>query len=368
MKHAWRWIRTLWACFLLAVVIWSVLPSPSVNCWYLSVGVPELGGWIALATMPVFFTRKPRWEFLPAFVVICLCLAPIGEAATIARGLPARLQQAFGRSIEEAPLACWGVPRTRARVETIANVTVSHFQASGEVHSTAILFVHGGSWSGGTRDEYASIFRLLAQRGWDVYSTDYRLAPANPYPAGPDDVRAVLAELQRTRPIVLMGRSAGAQLALLVGYTAPPGTVHGVIALYPPTDMVWSYDHPSNPAVLDSKKSLRDFLGGTPAQKPAEYAAASPLGQVMASSPPTLLLQGLHDQLVYPIQSERLSDRLEADGVPHLLVEFPWADHGGDVVDAGPMARLSLYSILSFMESVEAHLSDHHRRSRAGQR
>src|SRR5207248_3224846 len=74
-----------------------------------------------------------------------------------------------------------------------------------------------------------------AARGYAVAAIDYRLAPAAPYPAALEDVRAAVAylaahaaeyDLDRSR-VVLLGRSAGGHLALLAGYTSDAGTVGG---------------------------------------------------------------------------------------------------------------------------------------------
>jgi acetyl esterase/lipase len=333
-----------------------------------------MGHWFVLAALPVFFARRPRYEVIPAVLVILLGLSPWARAVGIARSLPTRLTAAFGQAAPGSPLH-WSPPVGAPIHERVGSLDVDHYAPpSPDPSRPVVLFVHGGSWSGGSRSEYPGIFQLLAQAGWDVYSMDYRLAPAHPYPAQLEDIHTVLASLRASgRRVVMMGRSAGAHLALLAAYT---NDAAGVIAMYPPVDMVWSWDHPSNPAVLDSRKSLRDFLGGTPTEKPALYAQASPLqivtargrGDNLASTPrrppqggtlangssaaPTLLIHGLHDQLVYPYQSEMLQARLQELGVANLLVKIPWADHGGDVVNAGPMSRLTLYAIESFLLSL----------------
>ncbi len=137
--------------------------------------------------------------------------------------------------------------------------------------------------------------------------------------------------------------------------SSPPwvqSTVRGVIALYPPTDLVWSWDHPTNPRVLDTPGVLRDFLGGSPAERPDAYRAASPLGLATASAPPTLLVHGGRDELVFARQSQRLAERLAELRVPHLLVELPWATHGCDANLDGPSGQLLTFSVERFLAAV----------------
>lgn len=83
--------------------------------------------------------------------------------------------------------------------------------------------IHGGGWTWGTADEQDPWLDRLAERcGLAVVSVEYRLAPENPFPAGPDDCEAaalwVVREAQSrfgTERLFIGGESAGAHLASL---------------------------------------------------------------------------------------------------------------------------------------------------------
>jgi acetyl esterase len=83
------------------------------------------------------------------------------------------------------------------------------------------LHIHGGGWTWGTADEQDPWLDRLAERcGLAVVSVEYRLAPENPYPAGPDDCEAaalwVLREAESrfgTSRLFIGGESAGAHLS-----------------------------------------------------------------------------------------------------------------------------------------------------------
>jgi acetyl esterase/lipase len=85
------------------------------------------------------------------------------------------------------------------------------------------LHVHGGGWTLGESDaQDVRLQRLARETGLTVVSVDYRLAPENPYPAGPDDCEAaalwLLGEEGRSAigaagPRAIGGDSAGGQLA-----------------------------------------------------------------------------------------------------------------------------------------------------------
>ena len=93
-------------------------------------------------------------------------------------------------------------------------------------------------------------------------------------------------------------------------------------------------------------------MGGTPVEKPETYREASPLQIVRAQAPPTLVIHGQRDSLVYVEQSRMLAERLLELQVPRHLLELPWAEHGGDVSLYGPSGVLSSYAIESFVEAI----------------
>jgi acetyl esterase len=85
------------------------------------------------------------------------------------------------------------------------------------------LHLHGGGWTLGESDgQDVRLQRLARETSLTVVSVDYRLAPENPYPAGPDDCEAAAlwligeegqAALDATGPRAIGGDSAGGQLA-----------------------------------------------------------------------------------------------------------------------------------------------------------
>jgi acetyl esterase/lipase len=217
-----------------------------------------------------------------------------------------------------------------------------------------VIVVHGGSWASGDQTQLPAIDGWLAARGYVVAAITYRLAPAHPFPAALDDVVAAVAWARRLPGVdptrtVLFGRSAGGHLALLAATRIPD--LRGVIAYYAPNDMVWSWNHPTNPWVVNTPKTLADFLGGTLDEVPDVYRAASPL-DFADRLPPTLLVHGTRDELVFVEQSHRLDARLTEAGVPHLLVELPWATHGFDGVLWGPGGQIGTWSVERFLANV----------------
>ena len=216
-----------------------------------------------------------------------------------------------------------------------------------------IIVVHGGSWHSGDNSQLTGMNRYLANAGYAVAAINYRLAPAFRFPAPIEDIRASISFLEEnetelkidSQRIVLLGRSAGGHLALLAAYTLGYQAVRGVIGLYPPTDMRWSWQRPSPKRIMDSNGAITDFLGGTLEEVAFRFDQASPIRFVRPDSPPTLLVHGGKDMLVSPLQSRRLASELERRSVPHFHLELPWGNHGMDANLAGPSGQMTLYAI-----------------------
>ena len=81
-----------------------------------------------------------------------------------------------------------------------------------------ILLYHGGGFVAGSKDMDGSFAAYVVQHlDWDVYTTDYALAPEHPYPAGVKDCFTVYKELCKiygASNIILWGESAGTTMAL----------------------------------------------------------------------------------------------------------------------------------------------------------
>jgi Esterase/lipase len=222
-----------------------------------------------------------------------------------------------------------------------------------------VVAIHGGSWRTGTRADLPALNNYLAARGYVVASPEYRFAPEFPHPAASEDIATLVSFLKAnatqlgidTTNIVMLGRSAGAQLALLYAYTAKDPGVKGVVSFYGPTDQKWGWDNPSNPHVYNSAETLKEFLNGDPTTRADAYRTSSPLNYVDANTPPTLMIHGTMDPLVSVKQSARLDSALHAR-VAHLFIELPWGTHGCDYVFNGPCGQISTYAIERFVAAV----------------
>lgn len=114
--------------------------------------------------------------------------------------------------------------------------------AGGPATGPVLAFIHGGGWSKGDRSMVHSLPEYARRHGLTFASIGYRLVPQVTPREQAQDVAAAVAALKRShsgRPLFLMGHSAGAHLAALVGadpvYLAgqgrTPSDLAGVILL-----------------------------------------------------------------------------------------------------------------------------------------
>jgi acetyl esterase/lipase len=218
----------------------------------------------------------------------------------------------------------------------------------------AIVFIHGGGWSQGSRQGYGGQIQEAAKRGYVAATISYRLmqfdeseketTTATPiFPAQIHDAKAAIrwlranAEKYNVDPdrIGVTGGSAGGHLSLLVGLTDPAANLEGesgspdqssrvqaVVNVYGPTDMTFCYEKSSVVWIF------RLFMGGTPDEADERYKAASPITYVSKDDPPVLTLHGDQDVLVPVEQAKVLDEKMKAAGASHTLMVFEGQRHG----------------------------------------
>ena len=145
----------------------------------------------------------------------------------------------------------------------------------------AIIFIHGGGWHSGDRNEFAQIAHLFAWLGYVSINITYRLVSAkddaNRFPTQLDDaqfaVRWVRANAARyginPNQVCAVGSSAGGHLAALLGVQDTrdnseaslakfSSRVNCVAAISAPFDLTQSFPvHPD----LNVDKLVRDLVG-----------------------------------------------------------------------------------------------------------
>jgi acetyl esterase/lipase len=229
----------------------------------------------------------------------------------------------------------------------------------------AIVFIHGGSWKHGKKEDYRIYALHFAKLGYIVASVQYRLSREAPFPAAVHDVKAAVrfmraeAESLNVDPdrIAVGGGSAGGHLTMMIGYSSDVKELAGnsghedvssrvrcIVNLYGPTDMTTEYAR----NISTTNSAVRDFFEGTYDEQPQNYAAGSPLHYVTRDDPPTLILHGTADALVPINQADILAQKLTEVGVPYIYDRLPGWPHGMDV--AKPVHERVLWYMERFFD------------------
>jgi acetyl esterase/lipase len=237
-----------------------------------------------------------------------------------------------------------------------------------------IVFIHGGGWFKGTKDDCPAA--PLVQAGFAVACVDYRLAtieggckPELTFPAQIHDVKGAVRWLRHNAPrhgfdasrIAAMGPSSGGHLAALRGTShgvpdltgpqniGPSDEVQAVVDWFGPVDVtqpppqIVFEDDPCELgfAALGDKYggeatpffywtfAWASFLGGSLVHPAVLDRAiqASPLTHVDAGDPPFLIIHGTEDNVVPIAQSEHLVAALNRADVEVVFQPLPGAGH-----------------------------------------
>jgi acetyl esterase/lipase len=131
-------------------------------------------------------------------------------------------------------------PDEELRYGDHADQVIDHWYSKG--HRPFVVYLHGGFW----RPKYDRMHarplgEALARLGWPVVSVEYRREPGKP-DATTADVRTALDALPELVNLqagyVLVGHSAGGQLALWAASTFNPVPLRAVVALAPIGDLL----------------------------------------------------------------------------------------------------------------------------------
>lgn len=184
-----------------------------------------------------------------------------------------------------------------------------------------VVLVPGGAWRTADRRGLAQLAEALSERGMFVTNATYRAADSHvTFPTPVDDIVCAIdfavtqagSHGYRAGPVVVIGHSAGAQLAALAALGTshfrgscpyPPATVDALVGLAGPYD-VTAYQQLAQP-----------LFGATPAAAPEAWRDGDPLLWVVRPdanrSLHVLLAHGSDDDMVMPTATEQFAKALE---------------------------------------------------------
>ncbi|MBT0960387.1 alpha/beta hydrolase [Denitromonas iodatirespirans] len=193
----------------------------------------------------------------------------------------------------------------------------------------ALLLFHGGAWQYGSPDAFFPQCRHFAQHGLTCVSAEYRIAARHGTDprAAVQDARAALAYLRAQADdldidpsrIAAGGGSSGGHLAAALGVPLPLAEETGGDAAAR-----------GRPAALVLYNPMLDLSPCTPDHHlvAAFWQAVSPLQQVDAALPPSLILLGTEDREVPVATAQAFCEAASAQGGHCELALYEGARHG----------------------------------------
>lgn len=216
-----------------------------------------------------------------------------------------------------------------------------------QLERPAIVFVHGGGWVGGQKDDFQDFAKGFAREGYVTATIDYRLSEKarNQYPIPLEDAQLAVRWLRSNaleyhldaNRVAVVGGSAGGHLVSMLGLVDTlPGDSNllqfssratCVVDLFGPSDLTADFsknytDNISVPSIIAV------FLGHQKAEAPDLYRQASPIFHIDSHSVPFLLIHGRDDPTVPVDQSQRLYQALKANGTEATLLILDGEGHG----------------------------------------
>ena len=209
---------------------------------------------------------------------------------------------------------------------------------AGATYAPIVVFIHGGGWSiGDKRGSTALKAEHFTAQGWAFASLNYRLVPNATVEQQAADIAAGLAWLRRSAAvqgldpgrIVLMGHSAGAHLAALVGTNpaylskaaVPMAAIGGIILLdgagY---DVARQMAQPGNLVA-----GMYDAAFG---DDPARQRALSPTSHAAAPNAKRWLILPIARRSDSIAQSNALAAALNRAGAHASVIPVPGESHG----------------------------------------
>lgn len=213
-----------------------------------------------------------------------------------------------------------------------------------------VVFVHGGSWKNGSKDDYAFVGQSLAKAGYVTAVINYRKAPEHVYPDYVNDTAKAIAWSYHNAPsffanpnkMAVMGHSAGAfnmmaavsNADFLAPFGMKPSDIKAVIGIAGP----YSYD-------------FRRFGSSDAFPKDGDPNKIMPNHLIKGDQPEYLLLTAEKDTVVHDSNTLIMTEALKAHGAQVTTGEIKGASHATSI---GAMA-----TPLQWLNNVRAQVLDY---------
>lgn len=209
-------------------------------------------------------------------------------------------------------------------------------------HNGVILYIHGGSWTGGNKEDMAQRCKRFAQKGYITATMNYTLyadglfgkvtalTMCDEIGKAIEKIKAFSDEKElNITKLAVSGYSAGAHLSMLYGFSRAD---ESAIELVFTANQVGPSDFHSE---VWGSTGLASMLSGieitaemTDTQKEEVISLVSPTAYVTKDTVPSVLAYGGTDMIVPSGNAKRIKAAFEAAGAVHSYILYPLSNHG----------------------------------------
>ncbi len=197
----------------------------------------------------------------------------------------------------------------------------------------AVVFFHGGGWTGGAPGQFTEHAQYFASRGLVCFQVEYRLldksAKEPPESCTQDAVAALRWVRSRAkkfgidpRRIASAGGSAGGHLAAYLGCVDVAASANSA------ADAADQVSAKSDAMLLFNPVYDNGPGGWGTARVGARYPEFSPLHNLSADDPPSIVFLGSKDKLIPVATAEQFRDRCQQLGIESELHVYEGQPHG----------------------------------------
>ncbi len=212
-----------------------------------------------------------------------------------------------------------------------------------------IIWVHGGGWQAGSKDQCPPLRVGYLERGYAVASIGYRLSSHAVFPAQIEDCKAAIRWLRAhakeyhldPQRFGVWGSSAGGHLVALIGTSGDvkefevgpnldqSSRVQAVCDWYGPTDFTVFVTTPGYESHATASSPEAKLIGGAVMENKDKATRVNSITYVSKDDPAFLIMHGNKDPTVPINQSELLFEALKKAGVSAHFHTIHGAGHGG---------------------------------------
>jgi len=211
------------------------------------------------------------------------------------------------------------------------------------LHPT-LIYIHGGGWLGGTKNQITPFIISYLQKGWNVVTVDYRIGEGTA-PQAVDDCMLALKWVSGNAKnfnidwnrVVVSGESAGGHLALITGllnsipeshkyYSGDSLKIKAIVNWFGITDIagVDNFYKKQN-----QESNYASIWVGNPKRMDSISDAFSPVNRITSSTPPVISIHGKKDSVVPFDQAVTFHELLAKAGIKNELVSIDDGKHLG---------------------------------------